>query len=66
MELHLPEQDVGRAWAKFAATEHSQGLLNRDIAAVDLRLPDRLVVKLAPDAPKPKQNTSRKERGKNT
>jgi cell division protein FtsQ len=66
VELHLPEQDVGRAWAKFAATEHSQGLLNRDIAAVDLRLPDRLVVKLAPDAPKPKQNTSRKERGKNT
>jgi cell division protein FtsQ len=66
VELHLPEQDVGRAWAKFAATEHSQGLLNRDIAAVDLRLPDRLVVKLAPDAPKPKQNPSRKERGKNT
>lgn len=63
VELHLPEQDIGRAWAKFAATERSQGLLNRDIAAVDLRLPDRLVVKLSPDAERPKQDTPRKGRG---
>jgi cell division protein FtsQ len=66
MELHLPEQDVGRAWAKFASTEHSQGLLNRDIAIVDLRLPDRLVVRLSPDAERPKQAAPRKTRGKET
>ena len=66
VELHLPEQDIGRAWAKFAAAERSQGLLNRDIAAVDLRLPDRLVVRLSPDAERPKQDGSRKPRGKNT
>ena len=66
VELHLPEQDMGRAWAKFAAAEHSQGLLNRDIAAVDLRLPDRLVVRLSPDAERPKPDASRKARGKNT
>jgi cell division protein FtsQ len=66
VELHLPEQDVGRAWAKFAATEHSQGLLNRDITAIDLRLPDRLVVRLSPDAEQAKHETSRKGRGKDT
>lgn len=66
VELHLPEQDIGRAWAKFAATERSQGLLNRDIAAVDLRLPDRLVVRLSPDAERPKPESPRKNRGKNT
>lgn len=65
VELHLPEQDMGRAWAKFATAERSQGLLNRDIAAVDLRLPDRLVVRLSPDAARPKPDT-RKARGKNT
>lgn len=66
VELHLPEQDIGRAWAKFAATERSQGLLNRDIAAVDLRLPDRLVVRLSPDAERAKQDATRKPRPKNT
>ncbi len=66
MELHLPEQDVGRAWAKFASTDRSQGLLNRDIAIVDLRLPDRLVVRLSPDAERPKQDAPRKTRGKET
>ena len=66
VELHMPEQDIGRAWAKFAATERSQGLLNRDIASVDLRLPDRLVVRLSPDAERAKQDTTRKPRAKNT
>jgi cell division protein FtsQ len=66
VELHLPEQDIGHAWAKFAATERSQGLLNRDISAVDLRLPDRLVVRLSPDAERPKPATPRKTGGKNT
>lgn len=64
IELHLPEQDVGRAWAKFAQLERNQGLLDRDIAAVDLRLPDRMVVRLSQDAERPKQNAPRKGRGK--
>jgi cell division protein FtsQ len=66
VELHLPEQDIGRAWAKFASTERSQGLLNRDIAVIDLRLPDRLVVRLSPDVERPKPDTTRKGRGKET
>lgn len=66
IELHLPEQDIGRAWAKFAQTERNQGLLDRDIAIVDLRLPDRMVVRLTHDAEQPKQNTPRKGRGKET
>lgn len=66
VELHMPEQDIGRAWAKFADTERRQGLLNRDITAVDLRLPDRLVVRLSPDAERPKPAAIRKPGGKNT
>jgi cell division septal protein FtsQ len=41
-------------------------LLNRDITAIDLRLPDRLVVRLSPDAEQAKHETSRKGRGKDT
>lgn len=66
IELHLPEQDIGRAWAKFAQLERNQGLLNRDIAIVDLRLPDRMVVRLSPDAARAKQEPPRKGRGKET
>lgn len=66
VELHLPEQDIGRAWAKFSALERSQGLLNRDITAIDLRLPDRLVVRLSSEAEQPKQDKPRKGRGKQT
>jgi cell division protein FtsQ len=66
VKLHLPEQDLGRAWAKFAQLERNQGLLDRDIAVVDLRLPDRLVVRLSPDAERQKQDAPRKGRGKET
>lgn len=65
VELHLPEQDIGRAWAKFAQMERSQGLLSRDIAVVDLRLPDRMVVRLSSDVEPPKP-APRKPRGKET
>jgi len=65
VELHLPEQDAGRAWAKFAAMERNQSLLGRDVAAIDLRLPDRTVVRLSPGAERPKAATGRKT-GKET
>ena len=43
------------AWHRLAALERSDKLLERDILAVDLRLPDRLVLRLPPEPPKPRR-----------
>ncbi|WP_157015825.1 cell division protein FtsQ/DivIB [Mesorhizobium xinjiangense] len=48
--LRLPEKDVGAAIDDLLAVDARQGLLSRDIAAVDLRIEDRFVVQLTPDA----------------
>jgi cell division protein FtsQ len=63
-ELQLPELDAGRAWAKFAAMQRSQDVLGRDVASIDLRLPDRTVVRLSPGVEPPKPVA--KKPGKNT
>jgi cell division protein FtsQ len=47
--VKLPENGEERALAELAALEQAYGLLERDIAAVDMRLEDRLVVKLTPE-----------------
>lgn len=47
--VKLPENEEDRAIAELAALERTHGLLERDIAAVDMRLEDRLVVKLTPE-----------------
>jgi len=47
VELLLPEQDPGAALVAVAALDGENGLLSRDIAAVDLRLADKLVVRLS-------------------
>jgi cell division protein FtsQ len=52
IDVDLPEEDPEGAWHRLAALERSDSLLDRQILAVDLRLPDRLVVRL-PEAPKP-------------
>lgn len=44
--LKLPENDVGKAFAVLARLEKEQGVLERDIAAVDLRLEDRTTIEL--------------------
>ncbi|WP_337266981.1 cell division protein FtsQ/DivIB [Oryzifoliimicrobium ureilyticus] len=48
--VKLPEEDVDQALARLAKLQKEQSLLERDIAAVDLRLEDRTTVQLAPDA----------------
>lgn len=46
--VSLPAQDPEAAWANLARVEREQGLLARDVIAVDLRQPDRLIVRTAP------------------
>ncbi|RWF13933.1 MAG: cell division protein FtsQ, partial [Mesorhizobium sp.] len=67
--VKLPEDGEDQALAELVKLDRDNGLLTRDIAAVDMRLSDRLVVELSPEAAtqreaalseKPKSLTKRK------
>jgi len=47
IEVLLPEDEPGRALQALAALDHSKQILSRDIVTVDLRLPDRVTVRLS-------------------
>ncbi len=63
IEIMLPEKDPAAALARVAEIDAASGLLSRDIAAIDLRLPDQLVVRLSETAFTARQETI-KEREK--
>ena len=46
IDVLLPEEDPAAAWARLAALEKSDKLLQREITTVDMRLPDRLVLRV--------------------
>lgn len=48
--IKLPAEDADGALATVVSLDEEKGLLSRDIAAVDLRLPNRLVIRLTPEA----------------
>ncbi len=48
--IKLPEADEDQALASLVKMDRNNSLLTRDIAAVDMRLPDRLVVELSAEA----------------
>ncbi|MGF1626036.1 MAG: cell division protein FtsQ/DivIB [Alphaproteobacteria bacterium] len=50
IDVHLPAARPDAAWTRLARLDREQSLLSRDIVAVDLRLDDRLVVRLGADA----------------
>jgi len=52
IDVMLPEDDTAGAWAKLADLERANRVLQRDVKAVDLRLPDRLVMRVNDPAPK--------------
>ena len=53
IDVALPERDPEVAWHRLAGLARDDRLLERDIAAVDLRLPDRLFLRLPQEPPKP-------------
>jgi cell division protein FtsQ len=59
VDVALPEDDAAAAWRRLAQLERSDGILEREIQEVDLRLPDRLVVRTAAEPPKPKGKKGR-------
>ena len=50
MTIRLPETGEDEAIAEVLRLDREDGLLSRDIASVDLRLDDRLVIRLTPEA----------------
>jgi cell division protein FtsQ len=48
VDVKLPAESPETAWNLLARLEREQGLLARDLTVIDMRLPDRLVVRLGP------------------
>ncbi|HEV8013919.1 MAG TPA: cell division protein FtsQ/DivIB [Stellaceae bacterium] len=52
IEVALPETGAVAAWHRLAALDRSDHLLARDLQAIDMRLPDRLVLRVTPEIAK--------------
>jgi cell division protein FtsQ len=61
IDVLLPETGTASAWSELARIERSGKVLERDIAAIDLRLPGQLVVRI--NAPPAKSRPAGKEGG---
>jgi cell division protein FtsQ len=56
LDIRLPENDVGNALASLSQLDQEDHLFSRDIVAIDMRLPDRLIVQLSDDAAKARED----------
>jgi cell division protein FtsQ len=50
LDVRLPETDVARALDLLVVLDRDKKLISRDLTAIDLRLPDRVTVRLSDDA----------------
>jgi cell division protein FtsQ len=50
IDVRLPEHGIGAALARLVKLEREQGILQKDVIAIDLRMPDRVVVRLTEEA----------------
>jgi cell division protein FtsQ len=66
VDVRLPELDVAGALARLIKLEHDQGILAKDVIAIDLRMADRVVVRLTEEAAAARAETNKKKpsRGK--
>jgi cell division protein FtsQ len=68
VSIRLPENETKMAWRQLADMEKEHGLLERGLVSVDLRLPDRIVVreKTGKGQDPLKTDTKRKSSGRET
>ncbi len=66
IDVDLPEDDPAAAWHRLAALDRDESLLERNVLAVDMRLPDRLVLRLPQEPAKPAPAKKGKAGGKPT
>ena len=52
IDVLLPTEDPAGAWSRLASLERSNTILKREVQTIDLRLPDRLVLRVTPEAVK--------------
>jgi cell division protein FtsQ len=64
VDVHLPEFDLERALDQFIALERDVKLSGRDIVAIDLRLPDRVTVRLSDEAFQAREEAAKKRQQK--
>lgn len=50
LDVRLPEDDVAQALDVLDALDRDKKILSRDLTAIDLRLPDRVIVRLSDEA----------------
>lgn len=50
LDVRLPEDGAADAMRRLARLERESGLLNKDVLTVDLRMPDRIVLRLTEEA----------------
>jgi cell division protein FtsQ len=53
IDVRLPEDNAAAAWTRLAEYEKTHQVLERDVRILDLRLPDRLIVRRPPRPAKP-------------
>jgi len=51
IDVRLPENNTAAAWNRLAKYEKSHQVLERNIRILDLRIPDRLIVRETPRLP---------------
>ena len=49
--IKLPEQNIDQAWKKLLKLNTTQGLLKRKLTIIDLRFPNKVIVKLGKMTP---------------
>jgi cell division protein FtsQ len=60
VDVRLPERDVERALDQLVALERGVKLSDRDITTIDLRLPDRVTVRLSDEAFQAREEAAKK------
>lgn len=48
IDVRLPEDDAGGAWTRLAGYDKNHHVLDKNVTVLDLRIPDRLIVKTGP------------------
>jgi cell division protein FtsQ len=53
VEVQLPEDNPAAAWVRLADAQRAGGLFERNITTIDLRMPDRMILRTVRDTPAP-------------
>jgi len=64
MDVRLPENDLQAALDRLVKLDHDKKLLSRDITSIDLRLPDRVTVRLSDAATQAREDALKAKKKK--